>query len=189
MVELERAPGEPARVDAPSQEARPAIELAVAAGAALAGPTGATGVVSLDGGWRFGQHVSARLQLSSDTPSVQEATGERIKLQRTGVAAGLGFVAERGAVWVRPALLAGVSLWRISAQDLDEPVRRRVQPTIGANAAAGWRIGGSTSLRLELGAILFPSTDRYVVLPDGPAARSPRIVMAMCLGLEWASFL
>jgi hypothetical protein len=164
------------------------IELAIAAGAAMSEPTGPVAAGSIEGGWRFGQHLSARLQLAVEAPSVQDPTGQPIQLQRSGMTAGLAYRAESARTWIRPALLAGASLWRVQAQNLNEGARFSLQPTVGASTALGWRVGEATSLRLELGATLFLTADRYLVVPGEPVAQSPRFLLATSLGIEWASF-
>lgn len=174
---------------ASSPEAAPeGIELAIAGGAAMSEPTGPVAAGSIDGGWRFGQHLSARLQLAIEAPSVQKPTGQPIQLQRSGMTAGLAYRAESARAWIRPAILAGASMWRVQAQNLNEGARFSVQPTVGASAALGWRLTEATSLRLELGATLFLTADRYVVAPGDPVAESPRFLLGTNLGIEWASF-
>jgi hypothetical protein len=183
----DQAPRELAAEPAGPREA--GIDLGMAAGATLSDETGASASGSLDGGWRLAPRLTARTRLSGAAPVVQERDGERVELQGAALAVGVGYRLDGGRLWFRPALLAGVSAWRVDPIDLeDAPTRVRFHPIATVVTAAGLRLGDAVSLRAEVSEILFLRTDRYLVVPDGEVARSPRTALSVGVGLEWAIF-
>jgi hypothetical protein len=130
--------------------------------------------------------MAIRAQVAMHTPSEQEAAADRVELQQTSAAIGLAHRVRGRALWLRSALLAGISRWRVTALDLEgAPRETRLQPLVVVAVTGGVHLAGSVSVRLDLALAGYPAADRYLVQPEGVVARSPRAGLAVGMGVEW----
>jgi hypothetical protein len=166
------------------------LDLGLSAGTTLSDGTTAAMSGSFEGGWRLARRLTARVRFHGDAPRKWEGEliDERIEIQGTSLAIGLGLRLDRGRLWLRPALLAGAAAWRADAIGIENPPLVRVHPFATGLTAAGVRLAEAVSLRVEVGQTLFLRRDRYLVMPDLEVARSPRTALSVEVGVECAIF-
>jgi hypothetical protein len=164
----------------------PRFELGLTGGLAWSGSPGAlTGRGALDGGARLGDLLSLRAAVAVESSSGQRETDHTVEQQRSTALLGLGLGLGRGP-WLRPSILAGASLVRVTVDDL-ALARWRVVPTAAVVLSAGVDLGSTWALRADLGGTLYLLSERYFTGADQVAARSPRGALWVGVGLEWRS--
>jgi len=117
--------------------------------------------------------------------SEQARSARHIQLRAGSVRLDVGLRLERRQWWVQPSVGAGLAILGVTAPELPEaPSVTRVHAAVALGIAGGVRLKRGLSVRLEVCATAYPSSDVYVIEPMGAVGESPWIGFAALGGLE-----
>lgn len=195
FVELPKAPPEPLdapaeQLDVPASRVSPRWNLAVARALVVDPSTAsASAATQIDLGWWTSWRdvrLTARFALGGESALATTEAMNTATRQTWGVWLTLGRRVGHHRFWFEGAGGAAAVLCRVDgATQQQRGEVFRAQGAVAATAAAGVRLGAGASLRLDLGALLYPVRDRYTI-PPVTVARSPIADLAAGIGLEVA---
>ena len=139
---------------------------------------------SLDLNVRLAGPVRLQLVVGGVTSTNQERAS---RIRTYSLNGQLGAVLRLDQTWgfVQPGLGAGLVLTRVTARELEgRPTRTRYYPSITGSFTVGLCIAGPVSFVADLGIVLLPSGDSYVIEPLGVVGQSPLATFSLGFGLQ-----